>query len=285
MYAWVQKFVRHSWDMSADDIEVLRDAGVSDHEIVVWAQIAALQTYLVTMGDGGGVSLDDGRPAGLVVGRDRPSYTQTAGGLLAAAPGEAATPARRGADAGSWVAVGESSIDYERAAGWAVERYGFVPNLLEAVRSEPRFLRNNTSAMELLEGPQSDTLSPRQHALVRALVSSLNRCSYSAVTTRARLRQFDGGDALYETVTGPWQPDVWDDEDRIVLEFAIKTARNAYKIVERDAQAFRDAGLGDEGYVDVLNTAAIQTSLDRLANSLGVVADDRPLLVRQPSAA
>ena len=64
----------------------------------------------------------------------------------------------------------------------------------------------------------------------------------------------------------------------MVLEFALKATRNAYKITAKDAQIFRDAGLTEEAYVDVLNTVAIQTSLDRLANCLGVVPDESPIL-------
>ena len=63
-----------------------------------------------------------------------------------------------------------------------------------------------------------------------------------------------------------------------MLDFAAKMARNSYKVVPQDAQAFRDAGLGDEAYVDVLNTTSIQTSQDRLANVLGVTPDAQPLL-------
>jgi alkylhydroperoxidase family enzyme len=55
-------------------------------------------------------------------------------------------------------------------------------------------------------------------------------------------------------------------------------ARNHYKVTEKDAQSFREAGLDDEAYVDVLNTASIQTSLDRLANALGARPDPRPVL-------
>jgi hypothetical protein len=39
-------------------------------------------------------------------------------------------------------------------------------------------------------------------------------------------------------------------------------------------------GLDDEAYVDILNTVSIQTSLDRLANALGVEPDPVPLLPR-----
>ncbi len=71
-------------------------------------------------------------------------------------------------------------------------------------------------------------------------------------------------------------------QDRVVLDFTAKATRSAYKVEATDVQSFRDAGLDDEAYVDVLNTLAIQTSFDRLANALGVIPDSEPLLPRQP---
>ena len=64
----------------------------------------------------------------------------------------------------------------------------------------------------------------------------------------------------------------------MVLEFARKTACSTYKITEKDAVSLREVGLDDEAYVDILNTVSIQTSLDRLANALGVRPDPTPLL-------
>ncbi len=285
MYAWVKKFTRNSWELTADDVRGLRDAGVDDTEIAVWAQIATAQTYFVIAADGGGIDLEDGGDVGPVVGRDRGSYHSADEGLLAAAPGGVKSGTRTIDDPTAWIATDTSRSDFESVSDWAIKRYGFVPNLLKAVSIEPYGMRSHVSALELLEAPQSKTLSPRQHALVRALVSELNRCAYSATTTRGLLQQFADGDALYEKVTGPWNPDAWDDIDRLVLSFAMKATRNAYKIVPSDAQGFRDAGLGDEAYVDVLNTVAIQTALDRLANSLGVALDERPALAAQRSAA
>lgn len=285
MYAWVKRFVRNSWELTADDVQALRDAGVDDKEISVWAQIATAQTYLVMLADGGGISLQDGAEVGAVVGRDRTAYHNTDEGLLAGAPGGVNNGAHASDSEIAWIATDTSRSDYERVADWAVNRYGFVPNMLKAVSIEPFGMRSHVSALEVLEAPQSDTLSPRQHALVRALVSELNRCPYSARTTRAMLQQFKDGDVLYEKVTGPWDPDAWNKSDRLVLSFALKATRNAYKIVESDAQGFRDAGLGDEGYIDVLNTVAIQTGLDRMVNSLGVALDENPILATQRSAA
>ena len=63
-----------------------------------------------------------------------------------------------------------------------------------------------------------------------------------------------------------------------MLTFAEKLIRNPYKITEKDAMSFRDSGLDDAAYVDVYNTVAIQTSLDRLANCVGVLPDSAVLL-------
>ena len=114
--------------------------------------------------------------------------------------------------------------------------------------------------------------------MVRALVSHLNRCTYSADTTRQNLLNLTGDKGLVAAVTSDYRQYEWEPNDRLVLDFAEKMARNSYKVVPEDAQVFRDAGLDDEAYVDVLNTTSIQTSLDRLANALGVAPDKRPLI-------
>jgi uncharacterized peroxidase-related enzyme len=114
--------------------------------------------------------------------------------------------------------------------------------------------------------------------MVRALVSNLNRSPYSAHTTRQLLLNVSGDAALVDAVTTDYTQHDLAPQDKVVLDFAAKMARNSYKVVAADAQTFRDAGLDDEAYVDVLNTTSIQTSLDRLANALGVTPDARPLL-------
>jgi alkylhydroperoxidase family enzyme len=72
----------------------------------------------------------------------------------------------------------------------------------------------------------------------------------------------------------------WRPADRVVLDLAGRFVRNTYKVTEKDAISLREVGLDDEAYIDILNTVAIQTSLDRLANTLGVAPDPTPLLPR-----
>lgn len=114
--------------------------------------------------------------------------------------------------------------------------------------------------------------------MVRALVSTLNRCAYSARTARQGLLDVTGDEELAKAITKDYRLYDLGPKDKLVLDLAEKMALNSYKVVPEDAQAFRDAGLADEAYVEVLNTTSIQTSLDRLANALGVAPDSQPLL-------
>ncbi|MFQ5664856.1 MAG: peroxidase-related enzyme [Candidatus Binatia bacterium] len=278
MFRWVERFTRCSWNMTERDVEGLRVHALSDSDIVNWAQIASLQTWWVMSSDGGGVPLEAEAVTGSAIGRLREVYQASAEGLTA---GTLDAPARRElpAPAGvAWVATDGESEAYRAAVRWATSRYGFVPNLMRAVSLRPEVYPRHQLALELLEHPQSQSLSQRHHAMVRALVSSLNRCVYSAGTTRQLLERVSGDERLYSWVTDRYADRDWGLQDRVVLDFAAKLARNAYKVTEQDAQSFRDCGLDDEAYIDVLNTVAIQTSLDRLANSLGVSPDAEPLL-------
>lgn len=264
--------------MRSEDVQALRDAGATEYDIVHWVQRACIQTWFVMMADGGGVDLDTKEDTGTVVGYKRDWYHGADADLLAAAPGQGkAAHEGNGVESIAWVDTAESELEYKESVEEAEERYGFVPNLLRACSLMPRFMRSHVMGLELLERPHSTTLPPRLHALVRGLVSNLNRCAYSAGTARALAESLGEGDA-YDKLNENWDPGAWPDQDRVVLEFALKATRNAYKITAKDAQSFRDAGLTDEAYVDVLNTVAIQTSLDRLANSLGVVLDGSPIL-------
>ena len=72
----------------------------------------------------------------------------------------------------------------------------------------------------------------------------------------------------------------WSDEDRAALELTQKIVCNAYKITQEDVKSVCNTmGWSDVGYADFMNTIAVQDSLCRLANALGVTPDERPMSV------
>jgi alkylhydroperoxidase family enzyme len=66
--------------------------------------------------------------------------------------------------------------------------------------------------------------------------------------------------------------------DELALTLATKLVETPWKVTEKDAIGFREAGFDDTVYLDVLDTTAIQNALDRLSFALGVPADAGPLL-------
>ena len=276
VFRWVRTFTRHSWELTPADLDRLRSHRIADADLVHWAQIAALQGWWTMSADGGGIPLEGNAITGPVVQRRREQYEASEEGLTAAAPGS--TEPVPGHDGPCWVATDLESDAWHEIAAWADDRYGFVPQILAAVSLRPEMFPRHQLALELLERPQTQRLSPRQHALVRAQSSILNRCAYTQVTTRSLLERTTGDGALFHRIASGDPSSELGVDDRLVLAFASKLVRNAYKVTEKDALAFREVGLGDLAYVDVLNTAAIQTSFDRLANALGVPLDDAPLL-------
>ena len=218
-------------------------------------------TMFLLIAEGGGIPLEGNAVTGSVIGHERQHYHRSMTDMTSE-PSETSCAT----DAPCWVPVDEDA--FSTIVGWSQNRYGFVPNLLKSLSLSPEFYPRHTLALELLERPQSETLSRRQHAMVRRLVNRLNQGRYLDSTTAL----------LLEMTTGSNRPDAQDDQDRVVLEFAEKLVRTAYKVTAKDAQSFRDNGLDDSAYVDVLNTVSIQTSLDRVANALGVQPDPGALI-------
>lgn len=273
-FRFAQRYVRHSADMGPQDLQDLRDAGLSEADIVTWATLGSTQTWFTLSADGGGIPLEGGMEVGPVVGRVRADYAARPVRRLVEEPQAAAAGAENGC---AWVGAEEACEGYLEAAAWAEDRYGFTPNLLRAVSLAPKYYRRHQLALELLERPQSETLTPRLHAMVRAIVSQSTYCAYSRSATRALLELQTGNGSLWERLAPGGEGD-WDSREQVVVDFARKLSLHSYKTTAADAEGFRQVGLGDEGYVDVLNTASIQLSLDRLANALGVVPDQQPMV-------
>ena len=280
LFRFAEKFVHRSWTMTPHDLARLRDAGLRDRDIVQWASWGSTQSWFTMSADGGGIPLERDALFGPGVGRTRDEYESSPDRLLAASPEvELASTAPSEGDI-AWVERDESSEAYRETALWAEERYGCVPNLLRAVSLQPSFYRRHRLALELLEAPQSDSLSARQHAMVRVRTSYLTRSRTSEPTSRALLARVGGEPALSGRLRQESLDSEWSASDRTVLALAAKFARHTDKVTEKDAISLREAGLDDEAYVDILNTVSIQTSLDRLANALGVRPDPLPLLPR-----
>ena len=74
MFNWIKGFTLDSTNLTAADIQALRDAGVTDRDIVEWANIASTQTWFVMSADGGGIPLEGNAVVGSAIGLERDEY-------------------------------------------------------------------------------------------------------------------------------------------------------------------------------------------------------------------
>jgi alkylhydroperoxidase family enzyme len=276
MFRFAELFVKRSWQATPDDLQELRDNGADDREIADWLQIASTQTWFTSSADAGGIPLEANAVTGPVLARERSFYH----GQSATEP--VISESRCDHSALGWLLAPCSGENYQAAERWALDRYGFVPNLFKSVSACPDFYPRHQLALELLERPQSKSIPASVHALVRATVIALNRSAYFESTAQALLRRETEGAPDLDSLRSLPDGNLLDQQSQVVLHFVHKLVKSAYKITSSDAQAFRDSGMSDEAYVEVFNTAAIQLSLDRMANCLGVAADSRPLIDTQP---
>lgn len=273
MFSWIKDFTSASANLTSHDIDRLLQADIPYRDIVEWANVACTQTWFVMSADGGGIPLEGNDIVGSVLGYERERYHHS--GISTA---EVCSPESGNADGDhvSWVTMNESNLD--SISDWANEQFGYIPNLFKATSLTPHYFPRHKLALELLSAPQSSSLSPRLHAMVRRWVNRRNEGRYLEKTTRQLIATHDP--SIAEAIDGDADFAKLGKVDRTVMEFADKLLKHAYKITEKDAQGFRDCGLDDEAYVDVLNTVSIQTSLDRLCNSLGIQPDSDPLLTK-----
>lgn len=271
-------FVQRSWNARSKDLDLARDAGAEDADIVDWALMAFSQAIFALMADASGIEVPFGE-TGPVLGRKREIYQAAADGATAPESRTAGIADERNrTDATCWVETDPSAGDFRELAVRAEARWGLTPNVLRAVSRgrTPGLAPLVLMALELLEGPQSELLGPGLHAMVRATAAAQTRSSYSHASIRQQLCSNGIDPSWLET---PAEAALHGGKaESVVHLFAAKAARNAYKITQRDVDGFRDAGLGDEAYVDVFCTVALQMNVDRVANCLGVVPDHEPLL-------
>jgi hypothetical protein len=271
MFAWVKQFTTSSSNLTHGDTKRLAEAGIPDRDIVEWANVASTQTWFVMSADGGGIPLEGNDLVGSVLGQERAAYHQSE---VETARGGSPASGKPDGDHTNWVTTDRDKLG--SISAWANDQFGFVPNLFEVTSLAPHYFPRHKLAIELLSAPQSASLSPRLHAMVRRLVNRRNDGEYFEATTRKQITSHDP--AVVQVLDNESDFAGLEELDRTVLEFADKLVRHAYKVTEKDAQTFRDCGLDDEAYIDVLNTVSIQTSLDRLCNSLGIQPDDGSLI-------
>jgi uncharacterized peroxidase-related enzyme len=176
----------------------------------------------------------------------------------------------------SWLRVppeGDVPAEVQPLFDKALEKLGFVPNVLRVYALRPRHLELwNTFYDELMRG--ESTLTKVQREMIAVVVSTVNRCHYCMVSHSAFLRKLTGDPLLVEQLRTNYAYADLEPGERAMLDFAVKLTERSSSCTEADVQVLREAGWSDEDVMDIAEVAAMFNFTNRLASGLGWAPND-----------
>jgi uncharacterized peroxidase-related enzyme len=155
----------------------------------------------------------------------------------------------------------------------AVEKLGFVPNVLRVYALRPQHLELWTAFYDDLMRGES-ALTKVQREMIAVVVSTVNRCHYCMVSHSAFLRKLTGDPVLVEQLRTNYRYADLDPRERAMLDFAVKLTEESSSCTDADVEALREAGWADEDIMDITEVAAMFNFTNRLASGLGWVPND-----------
>jgi uncharacterized peroxidase-related enzyme len=155
----------------------------------------------------------------------------------------------------------------------AVEKLGFVPNVLRVYALRPRHLELwNAFYDDLMRGESG--LTKQQREMIAVVVSTANRCHYCMVSHAAYLRRLTGDPVLVEQLRTNYKYAELELRERAMLDFAVQLTEESSGCTEADVDTLREAGWADEDIMDIAEVAAMFNFTNRLASGLGWVPNE-----------
>jgi len=171
----------------------------------------------------------------------------------------------------AWVHVPEEDeVPEDVSSLWrrADEKLGFVPNVLRTWALRPEhMLRWRKYMDELLKGESG--LTEAQREMIGVVVSSTNRCYYCMTSHSGVLRALTGDAILVDQLLTNYRHATLGEQERAMLDFAVKLTEEQHRCSEADVEALRAAGWSDEDVMDIAEVTAMFNLTNRMANGLG----------------
>ncbi len=154
--------------------------------------------------------------------------------------------------------------DIEEIINDVAERSGFIPNVFSALSHMPAEFRAFFGYHDALMG-KTGFLSRAEKEMIVVATSSANSCTYCVVAHGAILRIRSKSSSISELVTVDYKLAGLPDRQIAILDFAMKVALEAHRIVESDFEPLYSAGLDDRDIWEVGAIAAFFAMSNRIA--------------------
>ena len=148
---------------------------------------------------------------------------------------------------------------------------GFIPNVFLVLAHRPDEFRAFFAYYDALMLRDSG-LSKAEREMIVVATSAANACLYCVVAHGAVLRIYAKNPILADQLTVNYRLSDITDRQRVMLDFAVKMARQPEQVEEADVQTLRREGFSDE---DIWDIGAI-TALFAMSNRLAHLTSMRP---------
>ena len=151
------------------------------------------------------------------------------------------------------------------------EKAGFIPNVFLALAYRPDELRAFMAYHDALILRDSG-LSKTEKEMIIVATSAKNDCLYCVVAHGAILRIYAKDSKISDQIATDYTKADITEKQKVMLDFAVKTATNAAKISATDLEQLRTYGFSEN---DIWDIGAI-TALFALSNRMASLAAMRP---------
>ena len=151
------------------------------------------------------------------------------------------------------------------------EKAGFIPNVFLVLAYRPDELRAFMAYHDALILRDSG-LSKAEKEMIIVATSAKNDCLYCVVAHGAILRIYAKDSKISDQIATDYSKADITDKQKVMLDFAVKTATNAAKISAADLEQLRTYGFSEN---DIWDIGAI-TALFALSNRMASLAAMRP---------
>ncbi len=153
------------------------------------------------------------------------------------------------------------------------EKSGFVPNVFLALAHRPAEFRAFFAYHDALMEKEGG-LTKAEREMIVVATSNANQCQYCVVAHGAILRIRAKNPLVADQVAVNYRKADITARQKAMLDFAMKTALEAYAIGEADFVALRGHGFGDEDIWDIGAISAFFGLSNRMANLTNMRPND-----------
>jgi len=154
------------------------------------------------------------------------------------------------------------------------EKAGFVPNVFQALAWRPEEFRAFFRYHDALMDKESPGLGMAEREMIVVATSARNQCQYCVIAHGAILRIRAKNPRLADQLASNYRKADITPRQLVMLDFAVKIARQAEDVDEQDFARLREAGFDDDDIWDIGAISAFFGLSNRLANMMSLRAND-----------